>query len=290
MKEVEPLFSVIICSYNIEKYIERAIKSVLEQNFNNYEIIVADDKSEDKTQEVIKKYEARGVKFYSTKSNTGTAAGARNIGIQKATGKYIIFLDGDDTLYDENTLADIKKEIENEEPDILYCGFQDVGGFNRTYISNNENSTKESRIACDINFSVSSKCWNRKFLLDNNLKFIEGRFYEDMDFSIHAVILANKIKSCSNVIFKYYRNRPGSVMSTPSIKRASDMYRMMAEIVDLYNITPNEYRPYLLSFIRNETDSLPMRINAIIKALETNSGSPVLPKRNYKLKRLDDEN
>jgi len=194
VKDEEIFFSVVICSYNIEDYIERAIKSVLEQTYKNYEIIVVDDSSTDKTIDKIKQFEEKSVKVYSTKFNTGTAAGARNIGIQKANGKYIIFLDGDDTLFNENTLADLKKELIEDCPDILYCGFQDVGGFNKSYISNAENSTKESRIACDINFSVSSKCWNRNFLINNGLKFIEGRYYEDMDFSIHAVIVANNLK------------------------------------------------------------------------------------------------
>lgn len=290
MEDTEVFFSIIICSYNIEGYIERAINSVLEQTYKNYELIVIDDQSKDRTVEVIKQYKDRGVTLYTTKVNTGTAAGARNIGIQKSKGKYIIFLDGDDTLYDKDTLKNIRNVLGKENPDILYCGFQDVGGFNKTYVSNEENSKKENRIACDINFSVSSKCWNRQFLIKNELKFMEGRYYEDMDFSLRAVIISNHLKYCDNVIFKYYRNRKGSVMSTPSIKRASDMYRMMAEVVDLYSITPKKYQKYLLSFIRNETDSLPMRVNAIITALENDSGSPVLPKRNYELKRLYDEN
>ncbi len=290
MEDSKVFFSVVICSYNIEKYIERAIKSVLDQTYKNYELLVVDDSSIDDTSNKIKNYEKDGVRFYSTQVNTGTAAGARNIGIKEARGEYIVFLDGDDTLYDNDTLKKLRNTLGEEKVDILFCGFQDVGGFNKTYISNAENSTKANRIACDINFSVSSKCWNREFLNRNNLRFIEGRFYEDMDFSIRAVIKAEKLRYGDNLLFKYYRNREGSVMSTPSIKRASDMYRMMADVVDLYNITPKEYRKYLLSFIRNETDSLPMRINAIINALENNSGSPVLPKRNYELRGLCDEN
>lgn len=290
MQDKDIFFSIVICSYNIEGYIQRAINSVLEQTYKSYEIIVVDDKSTDKTVEVIKQYKDSEVTLYTTKTNTGTAAGARNIGIKKSNGKYIIFLDGDDTLYDKDTLKNIRNVLKEKTPDILYCGFQDVGGFNKTYISNEENSRKENRIACDINFSVSSKCWNRQFLINNELKFIEGRYYEDMDFSIRSVIKADELMHCDNIIFKYYRNREGSVMSTPSIKRASDMYRMMAEVVDLYSITPKEYQKYLLSFIRNETDSLPMRVNAIINALESGNGSPVLPKRRYELKRLCDEN
>ena len=57
-------------------------------------------------------------------------------------------------------------------------------------------------------------------------------------------------------------------MSTPSIRRCSDMYRMLAYLIDLYDITPERYRPYLLSFIENETESLPVRMEAILKCLK----------------------
>ena len=71
-------------------------------------------------------------------------------------------------------------------------------------------------------------------------------------------------------------------MSTPSIRRCSDMYRMLAYLIDLYDITPERYRPYLLSFIENETESLPVRMEAILKCLREGGGTPVFPKRNYK--------
>lgn len=73
-------------------------------------------------------------------------------------------------------------------------------------------------------------------------------------------------------------------MSTPSIRRCSDMYRMLAYLIDLYDITPERYRPYLLSFIENETESLPVRMKAILKCLREGGGTPVFPKRNYKFK------
>ena len=74
----------------------------------------------------------------------------------------------------------------------------------------------------------------------------------------------------------------GSIMSTPSMRRCSDMYRMLSYLMDLYDITPEKYKPYLLSFIKNETKSLPIRIDAILKALKEGSGTPVFPKRDYK--------
>lgn len=278
---MEKRFSIIISAYNIEKYIKRAIDSVLEQTFTNYELIVINDCSKDKTLEKIQEYDDPRLIIINNEKNRGLGA-VRNIGIEKATGEYVVHLDGDDTLFENTTLEKIDKLIGTDKPDIIYLGFKDVGGYNKIHLSTAENSTKKARLTCDINFSVPSKCWRREFLLENNIKFMENIYYEDMVYSTHATILAKDYKYGDFPTFKYYRNRAGSIMSTPSMRRCSDMYRMLAYLMDLYEITPDEYKPYLLSFIKNETKSLPIRIDAILKALKEGNGTPVFPKRNYK--------
>lgn len=283
MERNEIKFSVIIVAYNIEKYIEEAIKSVLNQSYDDYEIIIIDDCSEDNTQEVINKYSSNEkVRIYKTKKNTGTAGGPRNLGIKYAQGEYILFLDGDDKLYNENVLLNISNLIGNNEYDLLYLSYQDLGNKNELRISNEQNTTKEARIICDVSFSVSSRCWNKKFLIDNDIKFIEGMYYEDEVFCMKANVLAKKTTYGEFPIFNYRRNRKGSVMSTPTIKKCSDWYRMLGELIDLINITPKQYRNQLLSFIKNESDSLPIRVKSILTALENDNGIPVFPRRNYK--------
>lgn len=274
-------FSVIISAYNIEAYIQRAINSVLEQTFKNYELIIVNDASKDSTLEKIKEYNDERIIIIENEKNLGLGA-VRNKGIAIAQGEYIIHLDGDDSLYEPTTLEKIDNLIGKDKPDIIYLGFQDVGGFNKIHLSTAENSTKEARLTCDINFSVPSKCWRREFVQSNNIEFKEGIYYEDMVYSTHATILAKSYKFGEFPTFKYYRNRKGSIMSTPSIRRCSDMYRMLSYLMDLYMITPEEYKPYLLSFIHNETKSIPTRVNAILKCLKAGGGTPVFPKRNYK--------
>ena len=291
MNSNKPRFTVIICSYNVEDYISRAIESVLSQNYKNYELVVSDDCSTDSTREKIKKYNDKQIKMVKTPKNTGTAGGTRNEGLKVANGEYIIFLDGDDRLFDENVLDNIDKVIGQDMPDIVYLGFQDVGQGDKERISTKENSTKIARLTCDLNFSVSSRCWNKEFLDKNNIRFVEGMYYEDEVFCIKGTILSNSTKYSDIKVFKYYRNRKGSVMSTPSIKKCSDWYRMLAEVTDLYAITPIEYKSYLLSFIKNENATIPARIAAILKSME--EGGPIqrLPKRNYKFKEFfDNEN
>lgn len=274
-------FSVIISAYNIEKYIQRAIDSVLEQTFKDYELIIVNDASKDSTLEKIKGYDDKRITIIDNEKNVGLGA-VRNKGIAIAKGEYIVHLDGDDALYEPTTLEKIDDLIGKDKPDIIYLGFQDVGGFNKIHLSTAENSTKEARLTCDINFSVPSKCWRREFVQANDIKFVEGIYYEDMVYSTTATILAKSYKYGEFPTFKYYRNRKGSIMSTPSIRRCSDMYRMLSYLMDLYMITPEEYKPYLLSFINNETKSIPKRVDAILKCLKAGGGTPVFPKRNYK--------
>ena len=277
-----PKFTVAVSCYNIEKYVERAINSVLNQTFTDYELIVVDDCSTDSTVEIVKNMQNEKIEIYSGTKNSGTAGATRNIAIDKAKGEYIIFLDGDDSLYDENTLKNINEIVDSNIYDVIYLGYESVGADGSSYrLSNSENSTREQRLLCDTSFSVSSKCWNVDFLRRNNLKFKEGMYYEDELFSIKANILAQNTTFKEIPIFKYFRNRIGSVMTKPTIKKCSDWYRMLAEVIELYGITPNEDKKYFLSFLKNENDSIPLRIKVVLEALEEHENTKVLPKRRY---------
>lgn len=276
-------FTVAISAYNIENYVKRAIDSVLNQTFKNYELLVIDDCSTDSTMEVIKQIVGQEAKILQTKKNSGTAAASRNIAIENAKGEYLLFLDGDDELYSNETLKEIDEHIKENKYDIIYLGYENVGHTENYYrISNKENSTREARLICDESFSVSSKVWNVEFLRNNNIRFKEGMYYEDELFSIKSNILSKVTTYGEFPIFKYHRNREGSVMTKPTVKKCSDWYRMVAEVTDLYEITPEEDRKYLLSFLKNESDSIPLRVENIIEALRENRKTKVLPKRNYK--------
>jgi teichuronic acid biosynthesis glycosyltransferase TuaG len=98
MANKNPLISVIMPCYNSSRFIARAIFSVLNQTYKNLELIIVDDCSIDDTKKIIKKFlkQDKRIKFYSTKKNSKLAAAPRNLGISKASGKFIAFLDSDD--------------------------------------------------------------------------------------------------------------------------------------------------------------------------------------------------
>lgn len=281
-----PKFSIIIATYNMADCIVDTIESILCQEFKDYEILIYNDASKDNTIQVIEGIKDERIKLIDNEINIGLG-GARNRAVKMAKGEYILFLDADDTLYGSTTLTQINEVISKSNPDVAYFGVQYKGGSNKQYLPNAENSTKKARILCDMQFAVSSKCWRRQFLEEKNITFVEDIYYEDMVYSIKATILAEKIDFGEFPIYNYTRNRDGSITSTPNLKRCIDMYKMLAYVTELYDITPEEYRPYLLSFIKQETMNIPYKVGEILKAHKQGTNNPVFEKRQYKFDEKD---
>ena len=95
MSEVKPLVSVIMNCHNGEKYLEESIQSVISQTYDNWELIFWDNRSEDKSSEIFKKYQDKRFKYFYANKHTSLYE-ARNLAIQKSTGDFISFLDTDD--------------------------------------------------------------------------------------------------------------------------------------------------------------------------------------------------
>ena len=112
--------SVIIPAYNSAKYIKKCIDSLMIQNYNNLEVIVVNDGSKDNTLDILKTY---GDKIKIISVENGGAARARNIGLENATGDFILFLDGDD-YYEKNCISDLVEFQENTKVDIVIFGYK----------------------------------------------------------------------------------------------------------------------------------------------------------------------
>ena len=131
MKNINPLVSVIIPSYNGLPFLKDAIKSVLEQTYKNFELIIVDDSSEDNTYgyilSLIKK--DKRIKYFKTPKNTGTTAAARNFGVKRSKGNFLSFLDADD-LWHKNKL---EKQINSlKKNTVISCTAADYKKENTT--------------------------------------------------------------------------------------------------------------------------------------------------------------
>ena len=115
--------SVIIPTYNSDKYLKKCIESILLQTYKNIEIIIINDGSTDKTDDIVKKYEDERIKYYKNK-NQGIGK-SRNYGIKQSTGEYIMFVDSDDYI-DESAVEEMIKKITDSNLDMLVCDFYKI--------------------------------------------------------------------------------------------------------------------------------------------------------------------
>lgn len=223
-------FSVIITAYNIKDYIEKSIKSVENQSFKNYELIVVDDCSTDGTGDKLRKY--RNIKMIQHEENK-CLGGARNSGLKNAKGEYVIFLDGDDYLNNTKVLEKLNKLIDTNTPDVVYLGFEITGKKRGVIIPTPENCTKAYRIAGDRYANAWSKCWRREFLERNELKFPENRYYEDVIFIYQAISKAESYMIADFPTHTYYSGRPNSITTNVSFKNIHDNLYNIEELMEM---------------------------------------------------------
>lgn len=142
----KPTVSVILPTYNRAHLIDRAIRSVLNQTYQDFELIVVDDCSTDNTKEVVKSFKDERITYIKHEKNKGAAA-ARNTGIKAAKGEYIAFQDSDDDWFPEKLKKQMKVfEMAQSEVGIVYTGFWRIEGNKKTYIPSYRVSQKEGNI------------------------------------------------------------------------------------------------------------------------------------------------
>lgn len=245
----KPFFSIIVPAYNVEEYISQCADSVLDQEMQDFELIIIDDGSTDNTGEICDQIAKKWphlsiVSQNSEKVNTDNAktpvikvihqenqglSGARNTGIVAANGEYLILLDGDDYL-EEDALRKIQQGIE-PGLDILRYQAQEVFDDGRTVeygesgfaILPGVQAFQELR-----NYHYTENAWlyayRREFFVGNNFRYADGRLAEDFGLTPLVIAKAQSVKAISDICYNY-RQRTGSIMhdSAKLAKRVDDM-------------------------------------------------------------------
>lgn len=188
-----PDISIIVPIYNAEKYLNKCIDSILNQTKKELEIILVNDGSTDNTEKLIKSYKDKRIKYFK---NTNHGIGyTRNFGIDKATSKYIMFLDSDDYL-EKTSCEKLFNKIEKDKLDIVMCDFYKDYGDRVEEIklpSFKDSSLKDNPDIITEYLNPWAKLYSAKLLKDNKIKFVEDLKYEDAPFVIEALDKANKI-------------------------------------------------------------------------------------------------
>ena len=213
--------SVIIPVKNGQEYIERSIVSALNNMSQNDEIIIVDDGSKDKTLKIAKKLLNDPINFTIVKSRNLGAARARNIGLSKANGKFIIFLDHDDTIPKNRIANHLKIFKKNKKIDIIsgltkiiFKKRLDFSKFNYRFINFNLKLTKNNYFN---GRSILSSTFKKKIF--KNLKFNETYTYaEDTDLLLRIRKKNYKIYKDKKISYYYFIHENNSIMSKDSSK------------------------------------------------------------------------
>lgn len=228
------LISVVIPVYNVEKYINECLESILNQTYKNLEIILVDDGTKDNCDKICDQYALKDKRIKVIHKKNGGLSDARNKGIEQATGKYITFIDSDDSVtidYIEYLYNLIKKS----DTDISICAHTVIApqkniNFGKNYTD--KILTKEEclkRMLCEEGFSVSA--WAKMYKLDlfNNISFPKAKLCEDNGTTYKLIDKCTKISYGHESKYNYYR-RAGSIMKSNFNLKKIDLIELSDEM------------------------------------------------------------
>ena len=210
--------SVIVPFYNVEEYIEKCIKSLVEQSLEDIEIILVNDGSKDGSEEIAKKYKSKYPnKIVYLKKENGGLSDARNYALPYATGEYIAFLDSDDYV-EEEMYKEMYETAIMDRADMVECDY--LWEYPEETIASKGRAYKDRR---DMILNARVVAWNklikRELLERTKIKFPVGLRYEDVEFFYKLIPYINTI-SIVKKPFIHYVQRENSISNTQTSKTA----------------------------------------------------------------------
>ncbi len=213
--------SIIIPVFNGETHIKNCINSIIDQDFKDkFEIIFINDASTDKSLEIIKKNQISNLKFFSLSTNSGQSA-ARNLGIKKAIGEYVFFMDVDDSI-EKNTLSILFNKAKEKNCDFVCADFKRIENSknqrNNTYNYSEDKEFDDHKIIAAMHnelhdptlghlglFGCNGRLIKRSIIINNNIKFEETlRWLEDKTFCWDVLSYVKKAIYIRKQLYSYY--------------------------------------------------------------------------------------
>lgn len=238
--------SIIVPVYKVEKYIDQCVRSVLEQTYPEWEMILVDDGSPDDCPAICEAWARKENRIRVIHKENGGSSSARNSGIIEVTGDYIMFLDSDDYWDDKNCLNNIVEMLQKDTPDVLTFRYKKYIESSGEYLD-----VLPSCVAENINVlgskneilqallekglylsSACNKVIKAEFLRNNSLYFKEGITTEDIDWCARCMLYASTIRYL-NMDSYVYRQRDYSVTHSITYNSVNDLKNNICECVRL---------------------------------------------------------
>ena len=202
--------SVIVPVYNVYKYLDKCLNSLVNQTLKDIEIIIVNDGSKENEEEIINKYldKYSNIKYY--KKENGGLSSARNYGISKSIGKFIGFVDSDDYV-DINMYEKMYNAAESNEADIVVCNVENIY---ETYSQKINTRYFNTSVDSDYMLAAPMACNKlvKRELLQNQFLFKKNIWYEDLELIPTLVLETKKIVFLNDYYYKYLQ-RKGSIMN-----------------------------------------------------------------------------
>lgn len=266
--------SVILPIYNMEKYLEQCLDSLINQTLNKIEIICINDGSTDNSLEILQQYQAKDHRIKIINQENRGAAVSRNIGINIAEGEYLSFLDSDD-FFDKNMLKEAYQKAKITNSDI--CIYESYLYDNNTHnkqkctfaVRKNELPYKDVFNRKDIKSNIFKsimgwawdKLYKKSFILNNNLEFQDQRTTNDMYFVFTSLLKAGRITVLEKPLYYHRRNDSNSLSNTRE-KSWDCFYKALLEVRnELKNM--GIYEDYEQDFINYALHSCLWNLNTL---------------------------
>ena len=249
--------SIIIPVYNVEKYLEECLDSVLNQTLKETEIICIDDGSTDNSLNILKEYSKKDKRVKIITKENGGQASARNLGIKEAQGEYIAFVDSDDFIEPEmfeklyTKSKDNKLDLamckialyDNETEEINTLAWYYMLGVFRDFKKDVFSHKDTKEFTCEISVTPYNKIYKTSLIKDNNILFPEGLIFEDEKFFYDVYLRAKRVSIVDEFLYYYRTNRKGSTVDIAKESDYTDLITIFKQIRETFKETKN-YEDY----------------------------------------------
>lgn len=217
LRAKRPAITVVVPAYNVEEYLAECLESLLTQSFDDFEIVLVNDGSNDNTRSIAGSFAMRDRRLrIIDQSNAGLSA-ARNAGVRQARGRYIFFVDSDDII-PKRALTALFSTANKTGSDIVVGSYQRFTSrrsrvpawIKEAHAQEQLKITAQEFPELIVNIVAVSKLYRRSFLIDNNLRFVPGVLYEDQEFAARVYTTAKSIDVVTDVVYGYREREDGS--------------------------------------------------------------------------------
>lgn len=250
------LVSIIVPVYNLENIIERCLKSIIKQTYKNIEIIIINDGSTDESENIIKRYCKTDSRIIFLSKENGGQGSARNLGILKSSGEYIMFVDGDDWI-ELNMIEEMMKPFDKMNYDLVVCDYCKDFENQSKYFKTIERDYKDKRI--NLVLSANGPCFKiyKRTFFENNY-FPEGIIFEDLALIPYINSLVNEYFYLEKHYYHYCLRESSTMLKKSFLKKQYDMFTALEYLSNKMNDKFEEEIEFLyikhllyLSYLRN---------------------------------------